>query len=254
METRMTPRPWMPLAGLAVLIALTASAASAAEGELEIFANGEALATLGFIAPELTRDGWELRFDQVLVTVAGIAALQTDPPYDAGAASAPDAAVTVTLDTGGPLTIDLTETDEDGRLLIGSAEAPEGHYNAVAWSVVPAETGEWAGRAMVLVGTATKDGKAVPFTLTSSDAHDYVCGEYVGDERKGFVTAGGVADLELTFHLDHVFGRADKGADDPMNQAAFGFDAFASGGEQAIELAGLHIGHVGEGHCAVTYR
>lgn len=243
----------LAIAAFAAASALTASAGSAAEGELAIFANGEALATEGFTAPELTRDGWELRFDQVLVTVAGIAALQTDPPYGAAAGGAPDAAVTVALDTGGPVTIDLTETD-DGRVLIGSATAPEGHYNAVAWSVVPAESGDWAGQSMVLVGTATRDGKAVPFTLTSSDTNDYVCGEYVGDERKGFVTAGGAADLELTFHLDHVFGRADKGADDPMNQGAIGFDAFESGGEQAIELAGLHIGHVGEGHCAVTYR
>ena len=250
----MTSSRHLPLAVLAAALALTAGVGLAAEGELEIFANGEALATEGFLAPELTRDGWELRFDRVLVTVAGIAALQTDPPYDAEAGGAPDAAVTVTLDTGGPLTIDLTGADADGRVLIGSTEAPEGHYNAVVWSVVPAAGGEWAGRSMVLVGTATKDGKSLPFTLTSADTHDYVCGEFIGDERKGFVTAGGVADLELTFHLDHVFGRADKGADDPMNQAGLGFEVFASGGEQTIELAGLHIGHVGEGHCAVTYR
>ncbi len=250
----MTSSLHLPIAAYAAALALTAGAGSAAEGELAVFANGEALAKEGFTAPELTRDGWELRFDRVLVTVEDIAALQTDPPYDAEDGGEPKAAVTVALDTGGPVTIDLTDTDDDGRVPIGSTTAPEGHYNAVAWSVVPAKAGDWTGQSMVLVGTATKDGKALPFTLTSKDTHDYVCGEYVGDERKGFVTAGGAADLELTFHLDHVFGRADKGADDPMNQGALGFDAFASGGEQAIELAGLHIGHVGEGHCAVTFR
>jgi hypothetical protein len=254
MDTLMQSDRRLPIAAVAAALALTASVGVAAEGSLAMFANGEALATEGFIAPALTRDGWELRFDRVLVTVAGITALQTDPPYDAQAGGVPDAAGTVDLDTGGPVTIDLTETGEDGRVLIGSTEAPEGHYNAVAWSVVPAAAGDWAGRSMVLVGAATRDGKAVPFTLTSTDTHEYVCGEYVGDARKGFVTAGGVAELELTFHLDHVFGRADKGADDPMNQKALGFGPFASGAEQAIELAGLHIGHVGEGHCAVTYR
>ena len=243
----------LPIATLATAVMLTTSAA-AADGELSIFANGEALATEGFTAPELTRDAWEVRFDQVLVTVADIEALQTDPPYDAEDGGEPKSAVTVALDTGGPVTIDLTETDDDGRVLIGSAQAPEGHYNAVAWSVVPAPSGDWAGQSMVLVGTATKDGQSVAFTLTSSDTHEYVCGEYVGDERKGFVAAGGAADLELTFHLDHVFGREDKGVDDPMNQGALGFDAFAAGGEQVMALAGLHIGHVGEGHCAVTYR
>jgi hypothetical protein len=46
----------------------------------------------------------------------------------------------------------------------------------------------------------------------------------------------------------------DRGEADQMNIDARGFDAFAGGGEQQIDLAGLHIGHVGEGHCAVSYR
>lgn len=239
---------------LAVAAACGATAALAGGGELSIFANGESLATQGFVAPELTRDGWQLTFDHVFVTVSDIVAMQTEPPYDAGAGGAPAATVSVALQPRGPRTVDLTETDDDGRVLLGTVAAPAGHYNAVSWGVVPAIEGEWAGQSVVFIGTAVRGDRTVDFVLTGADSHAYVCGEYVGDERKGFVEDGGGADLELTFHLDHVFGRADKGLDDPMNVAARGFDAFAGGGTQAIDLAGLHIGHVGEGHCAIAGR
>lgn len=241
-------------AALATAIAVAAGGSAAAEGTLALFANGEALATEGFLAPGLTRDGWELRFDHVFVTLAGVAALQTDPPFQPEAGGRPEAVVTVPFPMAEQRTIDLTEASADGRVPIGSLPAPEGHYNALVWSVVPAEAGDRPGQSMVFIGTATRDGESVPFTLTSSDRHDYLCGEFVGDERKGFVTEDGTADLEMTFHLDHVFGRLDKDPEDPMNLDALGFDRFAGGGEQVIELAGLHIGHVGEGHCAATYR
>lgn len=243
-----------PLSTLAAALAIAATGAAAETGTLSLFANGESLATEGFLPPELTSDGWELRFDQVLVTVEAITAMQTDPPYDAGSGDAAAATVTAPLNTLGRITLDLTDGSDDGRVLIGSIEAPAGHYNALSWSVAPAEGGDWAGHSMVLIGTASKDGQTVDFTLTSADRHDYLCGEYVGDRRKGFLGDGGTADLELTFHLDHIFGRADKAAEDPMNQSALGFDAFAGGGVQVMDLNGLHIGHVGEGHCAVTYR
>lgn len=247
--------PWhLPAVLIAAAVSFGATVKANAEGTLVLFANGEALTTEGFLAPELTHDGWELRFDHVFVTLAGISALQADPPYDAEAGGAPAAAVALPFDTADQLTLDLTNTNADGRVQVATLPAPVGHYNAVKWSVVPATSGGWVGHSMVLIGTATRDDESVAFTLTSADTHDYVCGEYVGDERKGFVTAGDAADLELTFHLDHIFGRLDKGADDAMNLGALGFNAFAAGGQQVMELAGLHIGHVGEGHCAVSYR
>ncbi|TVR97560.1 MAG: hypothetical protein EA406_09305 [Rhodospirillales bacterium] len=238
----------------ATMLALSGGAVAAADGKLVLFANGEDLATDGFVGRKLTKDGWELHFDHVFATVDDLVAHQTEPPYDAEAGGEPAATVSVAFETGGPVTLDLAAAGDDGRVRVADAAAPEGHYNALTWSAVPAPGGDWAGQSMVFIGTATKDGRSVPFTLTSADTHEYTCGEYVGDERKGFVTAGDEADLEITFHLDHIFGRADKPADDPMNQEATGFDAFSDGGTQAISLAGLHIGHVGEGHCAVSYR
>lgn len=250
----MSLRKHLPTTAWAALFTVSAACIANADGTLTLHANGEELATAGFLAPELTRDGWELRFDHVFVTLAGVAAFQTDPPYEATSGDTPDATVTVPFNALDHTTIDLTDTGADGRVNLGTASAPVGHYNAIAWSVVPATTGDWVGQSIVLIGTAARDGETVPFTLISADTHAYLCGEYVGDERRGFVAAGGAADLELTFHLDHIFGRLDKSAADAMNLGALGFDAFAAGGTQVIELAGLHIGHVGEGHCAVTHR
>ncbi len=243
-----------PIKALALAAVFTCGGlvAHATEGELAIYANGESLATEGFVAPQRTRDGWELRFDHIFVTVSDVVALQTDPPYDAEAGGEPVAKVSTPLEPAGPRTVDLTEADEDGRVLLGTVPAPVGHYNAVSWSVVPAIEGEWAGTSVVFVGTAVRGDETVEFILTSADSQSHVCGEFVGDGRKGFVTAGDRAELELTFHLDHVFGRQDKGAEDPMNANARGFDAFAGGGTQPIDLTDLHIGHVGEGHCAIT--
>lgn len=239
--------------GLPTLLLGLSAMPSQAAGTLHVYANGEALATEGFLAPELTRDGWQIVFDRITVTLADIAALQTDPPYDAKAGGQPVATVTVPLRDAVPMTIDLTDTEEDGRVLLGTLVAPAGHYNALVWSVVPAPEGPHAGLSMVLSGTATRDGQSVDFTLTSDATHRYTCGEYVGEARTGFLAERGTAEVELTFHLDHLFGRADKGPDDAMNLAALGFDAFAGGGVQAIDLRGLHIGHVGEGHCAVSF-
>ncbi len=239
---------------LGMSTALATATGALAGGTLAIYANGEVLATQGFLTPELTRDGWEMRFDHVFVTLADVAAFQTDSPFDAEKGGAPAATTTVGFDDAQHVTIDLTRTDADGRVLVATAAAPEGHYNALAWSVVPATDGPWTGHSMVLIGTATRDGITQPFTLTSTATQSYTCGEYVGDARKGFVAAKGTADLELTFHLDHIFGRRDKAADDAINKAALGFDRFASSAAQVMDLDGLHIGHVGEGHCAVSHR
>ena len=235
---------------LGLAIGLGTAMPATAAGTLAFFATGEGLATRGFVEPQRTKDGWTLRFDHVFVTLAEIAAHQAEPPYDARQGGAIAAVATVGLD--GVRTLDVVQGDADDRLLVAAVAAPEGHFNAVSWRMAPAADGPHAGYAMVFVGTAERDGAAARFVLRSAETRAYRCGEYVGDERKGFVVAGATADVELTFHLDHVFGRADRPADDPMNVAALGFDPFAAGGDHAISLEGLHIGHAGEGHCHVV--
>lgn len=199
-------------------------------------------------APRLTKDGWALEFGRILATFDRVTAFRTDPPFMAEGPEITGAP----LAFGGPFTVDLVEADARDLVALATVDAPEGHFNALAWALVPATGGEAEGHSLVFEGIARRDGQEVAFTLTTADSAMHACGEYIGDARKGFVTAGGAAELEITLHLDHLFGRADKPADDPMNLEAPGFEPFASGGRHALSLDGLHLGHVGEGHCHVT--
>lgn len=233
--------------GLCGLASLLAGEAQARTGRLSLVANGEALATAGFLPPELTRDGWELRFTSIVVTLANVTAHQTEPPFDAAGAAPIAAAVSVGL-VDAPVTVDLVAAGASGRVAVATVEAPAGFYNALSWDLVPGAD----GATLTLVGTARRAGEEVAFRLVTRDAVRHLCGEHVGDERQGILAAGAAAEVEATFHLDHLFGRADRPADDAMNRGALGFDRFASGGEHGFSLAGLHVGHVGEGHCRVA--
>lgn len=227
------------LATVAAFVGLTAHA-----GSLALFASGEDLATEGFNAPKLTKDGWALEFTRITATFDQITAWQTDPPFMADSAEITGTALPI----AGPFTVDLTDADADDRVALVTVEAAPGHYNALSWALVPGAD----GFSLVLEGIARKEGQEVAFTLRSADRVAHACGEYLGDERKGFVTEGGETDLEMTLHLDHLFGRADKDAADEMNLDALGFAPFAAGGIHDVMLDGLHLGHVGEGHCHVA--
>lgn len=235
-------------------LALSLAAAPVAAGTLQFFANGEDLATEGFVEDKLSKDGWVLRFEHIFVALSEVTAYQTDPPFDPMPGTPMSVATSLTLP--GTFVLDLVQdAGEDDRILVGEADAQPGHYNAVGWRMVPAPDGPSEGVVMLFVGTATRGDDEVQFRLASDEVHGYACGEFVGDERKGFVTGDQLADVEMTFHLDHIFGRADKAVDDPMNVGAFGFDPFASErGMQTVSLRGLHIGHAGEGHCRVVWE
>ena len=118
--------------------------------------------------------------------------------------------------------------------------------------MVKATSGPTAGYSLVIIGTAEKEGQSVDFTINVGEECGYRCGEYVGDERKGILEKGGTADLEMTFHFDHIFGDAETPLDDELNLAAVGFEPFADtaeGGKIDLNMTELHLGHVGEGHC-----
>jgi hypothetical protein len=244
-----------PVIVMALVFSLALSRAEVYAGTLKFNANGEELITEGFIAPKLTKDGWSLKFTHAFVVLSDIHAYQTDPPYDSRSGKTISASKKVSLE--GVHVVDLaTGSADDPSVPVGEVTGtPEGHFNAISWKMVRATTGPMAGYSMVLVGTAEKEGKTVPFVIRTAEESLYSCGEYVGDERKGFVTKGGSADLEMTFHFDHIFGRADKSPDDPMNQEAVGFSPFTDSTKvHAIKLRGMHIGHAGEGHCAVEWH
>jgi len=230
---------------LVVSVMLAGCAGGAAVGKLQFHANGEDFVRQGFVS----KDGWSINFDHVYITLADITAYQTDPPYDPHSGGNISGKVQVSLDK--VYTIDLAEGGENAPpILVG--EVPDvtvGHYNAISWRMVKATSGSAAGYSLVIIGTAEKDGQSINFSIKVDKEYEYSCGEYVGDERKGMVVEGGTANLEMTFHFDHIFGDAETPLDDALNLSALGFEPFAEGGKVDLNMAELHLGHVGEGHC-----
>jgi len=223
----------------------------AATGTIRFYANGEDFVRQGFVS----KDGWAISFDHVYITLNEVTAYQTDPPYDPH--SGPDIEATVSAGLDGVHTVDLAEGGEDASpIKVGEVQGAEvGHYNAISWEMVKVASGPAAGYSLVMVGMADKAGQSVDFTIRVEDEYIYSCGEYVGDERKGFVNEGETADLEMTFHFDHIFGDLETPQDDELNLSALGFQPFAATAENGeveanlADLGDLHLGHVGEGHC-----
>ena len=245
-------------------VADVGDAGAAGAGMLEFRANGEDFVRQGFVS----RDGWEISFDHLYVTLAEVTAYQTEPPFDpeGGGELQPVESVSI----GETMTIDLAEGDESAEpILIAEMESPAGRYNALSWEMVNAADGPAEGYTLVMQGTATKDGETVDFIVRMNEELAFVCGDFVGDERKGILEADGAADVEATFHFDHVFGDAEAPMDDHINTGALGFDplaAIAQDGTLDVNSAALQeqlseeeyatltgilpsLGHVGEGHC-----
>lgn len=244
-----------------------AASTDSGTGELILRANGEDFVRQGFV----TKDGWRIDFDHVYVTLADVTAYQSDPPFDAKAGGKPEAKEAVNLSE--PVTVDLAAGDEQVEpVLIETLTAPAGRYNALAWQMVPAAGGPAAGQTFWIEGTAAKADETIDFTVKLDPTLSFVCGDYVGETRKGILEPSGTADLEATFHFDHMFGDGEALPDDDINTGALGFDPFAAiaaGNSLDIDMAGLKsqlspadydklinilpsLGHVGEGHCDET--
>ncbi len=254
----------MLLLMVSLLIVTGVAAQDDATAALEFRANGEDFVREGFVS----KDGWNISFNHVYVVLSQIRAHQTNPPFDPFAGELTRSAVMVGLtDT---FILDLAEGEADAdTILVGAVEdAPVGYYNALTWRMQPATEGEVAGSSVLIDGTAERDGETVAFVIRIGRSFNYDCGAFIGDERKGVLTAEG-GDIELTFHFDHIFGDAGSPLDDSLNVEAPGFDmlaALAVDGVVDVTLADLEaglsaddyamfvnvlpsLGHVGEGHC-----
>ncbi|MEB3830156.1 DUF4382 domain-containing protein [Phormidium sp. CCY1219] len=242
----------------------TSTSASGEMGTLNIVANGEDFVRQGFVS----KDGWNITFDHVYVNLAAIDAYQTDPPYDAQAGGEIKGQEKVSLSEA--KTVDLAQGDENAEpILVAQVPAPPGQYNALSWKMTKANSGPASGYPLVMIGTAEKDGETVNFTLKLDEEMTFSCGEFVGDERKGFVKPGDAGELEATFHFDHIFGDGSAPPDDEINTGALGFEPLANlatDGEVNMDMGQLQqalseseyrqlqeimpsLGHVGEGHC-----
>jgi len=235
------------------------------QGTLAVRANGEDFVRQGFTS----KDGWKIEFRNVYATLGDVTAYQTDPPYDAEKDK--ELSAKQQINVAKTQTVDLKTTNAD-TVLVGEAKAPAGRYNALSWRMVKPTDGPAAGYPLLLVGQASKGGKTVDFALKIDQELAFSCGDFVGDDRKGNLEAGKTADLEATFHFDHLFGDAETPMDDDLNKGALGFEPLAqiaSNGTVDANMATLKqqlkpadyqklveilpsLGHVGEGHCKET--
>ena len=248
---------------------LPADSEAVQTGTLIFTANGEEFIREGFVC----KDGWELSFEHAFVTLASISAYQTDPPYDTSQGWGIDELAVERVDLGGAYTLDLAAPDADPVVVGEAGNVASGRYNALYWELVRAHTGPSEGYVVLLIGKAEKEGEVINFSLGLDREVAYLGGEYVGDERKGILEADGTADVEMTFHFDHLFGDFGESQDDDINVSALGFGplaALASDGVLEVSLSELqnllsaedyqlleavmtHLAHVGEGHCLASF-
>ena len=230
-------------------------------------ANGEDFVRQGFV----TKDDWQINFERVAVNIGEITAYQTEPAFNPDENTEINAIEKVTI-LDEVTTVDLAEGTENAEpIAVAQINAPSGFYNALGWSMIPLDDSGLSDRTIVLQGQAVKDGETVDFTLGFAVPLQYVCGEFVGDERKGIVQQNEGAEVEMTFHFDRIFSDSNTPSDDPLNQDALGFQPLADLAQtgtleadwqslqqqlspentQLLTKAIAGLGHVGEGHCKV---
>ncbi len=235
-------------------------------GTLKFVANGEDFVRQGFV----TKDQWQITFDHVYVTLDQVQTVARAVVSKDNATNSEAENSVVQLKQ--PITVDLAMGDENADpIVLDSVSAPTGQYNNLAWNLVPAATGPAQGASLLLQGNAIKQGQTLPFMLKLDPKLQFKCGDFVGEERKGILEPDSTAELEATFHFDHIFGDSEVSSDEEINQGALGFEPFAQlsqGGkveldwtnstttqklpaEQTNQLQTLlsSLGHVGEGHC-----
>ena len=225
------------------------------EGTLNIVANGEDFAQEGMVS----KDQWQIDFDHVFVNFEEVQAA------DLSFIEEPDA--TASASFAEETTIDLTQPKE-GRT-VASLQVPATHYRGLQWKLSPAQQGAAKGSSVLLAGQAKKSDQTIQFSISLDSPLSFACGDYVGDDRKGILAPNESAELEATFHLDHLFGNGEAPLEDAINQKSLGFDALASlasNSELKVSMDDLKtqlaasdyetlvkqikgLGHVGEGHC-----
>lgn len=251
---------WRPLAIAGVLAAALSSCGESATemSKLGLVVNGETFAQEGMVS----KDDWQISFQEIAVTLGSVTALGEAAPDEGGdevlEASWP-------LKEGEAAKEFVTVTLHEGPAQLGAQEVPVGNYNQVKW--------QWGGSeaAIAMKGTAVKGDQTIEFDMALPGTFQVACGDYVGDERKGIVTADSEGEVELTLHLDHLFGDGESPPSAEINTKSLGFDPFAATAEEGkLSLAAadadtwatpqlrqllqevlMSMPHVGEGHCEV---
>ncbi|MEL6493520.1 MAG: DUF4382 domain-containing protein [Cyanobacteria bacterium J06623_7] len=247
-------------------------AASTETGNLTLVANGEDFVRQGFVS----KDGWQIDFEHLYVNVGSAIAYSSESAFEPQKnATKEDINYQNRIElVSEPQIADLAAGTADAPpITVAASEVPIDFYNALAWSVDTAGADSpIAGQTIVMIGRAAKDGQTIDFNLGLNHPTAYVCGEFVGDERQGIVTAESAGTTEMTFHFDHIFGDADTPPEDALNLHALGFEPLAElASNNTVQLDDQELeaqlsapdyqqltetiadlGHVGEGHCVVT--
>ncbi len=239
------------------------------QGTLSLVANGEDFVRKGFT----TKDGWQINFEKVEVTLGEVTAYQVRGGLNPDEKSPIKSERSIQL-LPESKTIDLAQGGELAPpILVNKTQAPEGFYNALSWKMLPKmDSASGENSTILLKGIAIKADRKLNFLLHFNQPLGYVCGEFIGDTRKGMVKASENTELEMTFHFDHIFGDQTVKAEEDINQNALGFQPLAnladsndlklgqkdlsqklsSEAYQKLEKAIAGIGHVGEGHCSIV--
>ena len=240
------------------------------EQTLRLVANGEDFVRQGFVS----KDGWQIDFEHLDVNFSNATAYATETAFKPQKG---DTKASVEFEHQAEFApigiIDLAKGGADAEpIVVAETTVPTGFYNALVWELSTAqEDSPIAGNTMVLEGQATKNGEIIDFKLGFNRPIEYVCGEFVGDDRLGIVKENEPGQVEATLHFDHIFGDADTPPEDALNRDALGFQPLAQLASQGMvelndadfaeqlseadyqklteAIAGL--GHVGEGHCVI---
>ncbi len=222
------------------------------KGTLEFKANGEDFVREGFI----DKDGWEISFDKLFVNLGDVKAFTEDEG---------ETKICKTK------MIDLAAGDENAEpIKFGEAVVEPGNYKGLQFSLKKANDGEHKGFSIIMIGKAERGEKKVDFTIKLDHEVGWMCHEgFVGDTIKGIVKKGKVAEVEMTFHFDHIFGNGKAPKEGHVNKGAVGFEyfnKFEKDGKLNIVQQNLafetdrndykklltaldNLGHTGEGHC-----
>lgn len=229
-------------------------------GYLQLVANGEAFIHEGLV----TKDGWELEFERVTLNLDAVVASQRGAIAPGDHQNTQQESKTVIL-VDDPVVVNLTEGKAGAVTVVTRDAVPTGAYNAIAWQLVSQPDTP----AIQLLGIARKNDTTLNFQLQFDHSLTYLCGEYVGDQRKGLVKVAETGELEVTTHWDHLFGNGRAAPHEDINIQALGFTpiaAFEDEGTVKITYSELMqklspdhaellnktlqgLGHVGEGHC-----
>lgn len=240
---------------LVVLVSAITIGCSKKTGNILFTANGEEFVVDGLISKE----GWQIQFSSLLINIDSPEAYNPNHPELKALLKGHHL---INLKRG------TTEKPEVSVAILPDVQT--GNYQSLRFSLKQIESGEYAGFSIVLKGNAEKEDEKIPFEIKLDEELTFDGLEgYVGDSIKGILKAGKTADVEMTFHFDHLFGNIEMGADDHVNSGSPGFEFFLpyikdnkidvtqdqtkSNPQydkliQSIET----LGHLGEGHCTVS--